>query len=654
MNQIENVKEYLRKTKIWLEAKGLRLRIFWQNLTKKRVADFPKWFKEQSRLCLTFISLIVALIGFLILLVIVEVGVVVREWLAPRLEIGVNQIKFFLGPKINWMWVKLQPILKGLKGKLTLFLGKVKEKLGPVLSRLAIFYEESLSPSLFSFGRRIKIKAYNLKNRLARPGLRLKFVLGAANIVVLAIAVNSTFIFLDERRALRKEKELRATSILQNLMELNREALIMKDDITLETAAGRVVQTEADVVYVLILNAKKEKFFKTSLEEGETILERIAKLEAPGIEPKKQFLVLGKETLFDFSQSLVVRGKYLGEFHLGLSERGVNEVLKKARDKTLFISLFLLLIFLFLTLVLVTLAVKPIEQITKFARAIGGGDFESRIDLERKDEIGELASSMNWMVEEISRREKALLEKERIERDLEMAREMQMSLIPKEIPFIEGFLIGTIFSPARQVGGDYFDIFPVKDKFVMLVADVAGKGVAGALGTVMIRTATRTAAATIPEPSLVLSEVNNLAKRDLGAGRFVTMAYLLFDPQKGEVVLSSAGHNPPVFFNKDKVEFVELEGMALGVAPNERFKKIIEEKKLILAPGDGILLYTDGVTEAMKEEKPYGEDRLIEFLRRNYSLGAQEIVTALFHEIRAWSGEEEQDDDITAIVLKVK
>jgi sigma-B regulation protein RsbU (phosphoserine phosphatase) len=495
------------------------------------------------------------------------------------------------------------------------------------------------------------------KQTVGSPSLRFKSILFTANLVILIVLVNSAFFLLQERKALRVEKELRAAAILENFAESNREALILKDHITLETAVHRVIRNE-DIAYALITTAKKDEYFATTLNNGDQLAEQIKIIPVSSSQSSRQALNWEKETLIDFSRSLVVQDKPLGTFHLGLSDRGINEVLRTARNKTFLISLFLLLIFLSLILFVVTLAIKPIEQITEHARNLGRGHLKTRLNLQRRDEIGELARTLDQMAEEIQVAENNLVEQERMKRELEIARQMQRELLPASLPAIPGISLGCFYHPAYEVSGDFYDLFPLRDgKFGVIVADVAGKGLKGAWIASITRTTLKTIlemeAEKIRSPRELLISLNRLLKRDLERELFVTLAFLVIDPARDEFTLASAGHPDLLHFGPRGVQKIPSRGPALGAIDDQIFAPALEEKKISLKPGEGFFLYTDGLTEARNQTgKEFGLERLTELLAKFAGSGAGEIPDLLIAEVKSFCGPKDFDDDVTMVVIK--
>jgi sigma-B regulation protein RsbU (phosphoserine phosphatase) len=240
---------------------------------------------------------------------------------------------------------------------------------------------------------------------------------------------------------------------------------------------------------------------------------------------------------------------------------------------------------------------------------------------------------------------------ERLERELEVARDIQTSFMPDTFPVEPGWDVAASYRAARQVGGDFYDFFPVDEhRWAMVIADVADKGVPAALFMALSRTLLRAVGTSRQSPTATLQGVNNLLLRDTRSDLFVTVWYGLWDAASGEVCFSSAGHNPPLLIRADgSAEQLEAKGIALGVIRDIP----VQEKTVILEPGDMLVAYTDGVTEALRSDNSeFGVLGLKSALVKMRKRPAQEIATGVLRTIDDFVAGEAQFDDITMIVLK--
>ena len=235
--------------------------------------------------------------------------------------------------------------------------------------------------------------------------------------------------------------------------------------------------------------------------------------------------------------------------------------------------------------------------------------------------------------------------------ELDVARGMQQSILPTRFPKDPSYAVYGKMQPARNVGGDFFDVMYLNDGRVGLaVADVSDKGVPAALFMMSSRTLLKGAAIGVGLPGEVLREVNDLLIEDNEGGMFVTLLYAVYDPSSRELTYANGGHNSPLVVHPDGTSALLplTDGIALGIAPDLSYK----QNTVTLSPGDSVIFYTDGVTEAMNsEEEEFGLDPLSEFFRTNPPENPEETTAAVFDAVNAFAGEMAQSDDITCLVL---
>jgi phosphoserine phosphatase RsbU/P len=248
-------------------------------------------------------------------------------------------------------------------------------------------------------------------------------------------------------------------------------------------------------------------------------------------------------------------------------------------------------------------------------------------------------------------------EKKRLDHDLEIARDIQRILLPAEAPAVNGFEISGINVPARQVSGDYFDYIKVDDERLgVAIADVSGKGVPASLIMAICRSVLRSQAAQNPSPADVLQKVNRQLYPDIKEDMFISMAYLVLDHgHNGTVTLARAGHDAPLLYKRSEQSVTPLKppGMVLGIDSGSVFDRLTNEVAVPLERNDCLVLYTDGVTEAIDGEgNEFGLERMIESVRASATNSAAAIVTRLIEEVRSFVGARPQNDDVTLIAIR--
>ena len=247
-------------------------------------------------------------------------------------------------------------------------------------------------------------------------------------------------------------------------------------------------------------------------------------------------------------------------------------------------------------------------------------------------------------------------EKKRLDHDLEIARDIQRILLPAEAPAINGFQISGLNVPARQVSGDYFDYIQVDDERLgVAIADVSGKGVPASLIMAICRSVLRAEAARNPSPADVLRKVNRQLYPDIKEDMFISMAYLILDHERDGVTLARAGHDAPLLYKRasQSVTPVKSPGMVVGIDSGNVFDRLTADFAVPLERDDCLVLYTDGVTEALNTDgDEFGIDRMIQSLRASATNGAQTIVKRIIEDVRNFTGSSPQNDDITLIAIR--
>lgn len=235
-----------------------------------------------------------------------------------------------------------------------------------------------------------------------------------------------------------------------------------------------------------------------------------------------------------------------------------------------------------------------------------------------------------------------------IEQELRLARDIQQGILLAAVPYLRGWELTAVSTPARDLGGDLYDFLPLRDGWQgIMIGDVSGKGLPAALRMAVARTVFRHEARRGEPPASTLAAVNRGVCSDIPQG-MVTMLYVMLKPDQGMMHLANAGHTYPILLN-DKVEELELSGLPLGVDPDMDY----DELTATLDPGTSLLLYTDGVTEAINSyDEMFGSSHLQALLESNRYLKPRALMRLLLRELRAWSSDASQDDDITMVILR--
>jgi sigma-B regulation protein RsbU (phosphoserine phosphatase) len=238
------------------------------------------------------------------------------------------------------------------------------------------------------------------------------------------------------------------------------------------------------------------------------------------------------------------------------------------------------------------------------------------------------------------------------EQELAKAREIQEGLLPKKLPQVRGLEVAGAWQPASTVGGDYFDVLRFSERKIgVCIGDVVGKGISAALLMANLQASFRAFASEAVSPGILVGKLNEVISSNIAADKFITFCYCAIDATDNRATYASAGHCPPILFHKSG-EAVPLKegGTPLGIFPDRKY----EDAGLQLEPGDRLVLYTDGLTEAMNsDEQEFGELRLVELGSRSIALSASEMLAAIKKEVVSFCNGSFQDD-FTLVVVAVK
>lgn len=303
---------------------------------------------------------------------------------------------------------------------------------------------------------------------------------------------------------------------------------------------------------------------------------------------------------------------------------------------------------------------RPLTALTEVAGLMASGNLRIAIpSLRSAGEVGVLAKSFEHLKNSLNIHIKELLEataaQERMDSELGIAGDIQMSLIPKTFPpfpDITEVELHAILQPAREVGGDLYDFYRIdKERICFVLGDVSGKGMPASLFMAVTMTLIKMTAARGLSPDEILREVNEHLSKENDSCMFVTLFCGIIHTGTGEIWYANGGHNPPVLLrNTGKPSFLPgTDGILLGAMEDITFTM----KRIVLAPGESLLLYSDGVPEAMNErEELYSEERFLEFLEGQGDRNPRETIGAVMESVTNFTGQAPQTDDITLMMIR--
>jgi len=327
-------------------------------------------------------------------------------------------------------------------------------------------------------------------------------------------------------------------------------------------------------------------------------------------------------------------------------------------------ALFLIIQFMALIagLALAKSITGSVHQLFAGTERVRQGDFTHKIAVKTDDQLGELSVSFNSMTASIEDLLVQAAEKKRLEEELRIAHEIQMSLLPQGPLQMPGLSVTALCVPAREVGGDYYDFLPLDDHRVgVLIADVSGKGTSAALYMAELKGLMLSLSENHSSPRELLIAANRIIAHHLDARSFITMTYAIVDLRKRSMTYARAGHTPLIYVPGDGggargVRILVPDGMVVGLKLDngEMFSRLLQEETIALRPGDLYLFFTDGISEAMNaHDECFGEPRLGELIQAHAHLPSAELRERVLREIAAFVGDAPQHDDMTMILLKV-
>jgi sigma-B regulation protein RsbU (phosphoserine phosphatase) len=310
---------------------------------------------------------------------------------------------------------------------------------------------------------------------------------------------------------------------------------------------------------------------------------------------------------------------------------------------------------------------QAVENLYEGTQHVMKGEFQHRVLVKGEDQLADLNRSFNRMSENLETLVAISKEKERMQSELEIAREVQAGLYPKDPPKFENIELVAMSQPARMASGDYFDYLRLEDNRVAFaIGDVAGKGISAALLMASIQSTMRAqlrpylppprgAAETWLPPqedlstALMVSRLNQQIHQFTSASKYATFVFSVYDDRTGVLRYTNAGHLPPLLLRKGGISRLNVDGLVVGAFAFASY----EESSLQLEEGDVLLLYTDGISEPENEYgEEFGEERLQTLLRENAGKDAQELADLIVQAVRDWVGQAEQFDDITLLIVK--
>lgn len=518
--------------------------------------------------------------------------------------------------------------------------------------------------------RLIKVLEKPLERRAFLPqiarSLRTKVCIIASISLIALVVGGYLYRFFSEGNRIRTDLLSQGKEVSSVLANNSIDGLIDDDIFALSKEAKGIVEQYQDLVCQAIIVDSKDEIKGSSDTETFPIFTKFN--PPPGAEEidnrtMKYQLPTGEE-VYNIKMPVISPGAgiegAIGKVHLLIRKDMIDAEVRQRRMKDLQTA-FLILVLGHAGIILLVISITtPVRKLASWVRARRQGETPEEIRIDTSGEIGEIVEAFSEITNKLQQSQRDLADQERIKQEMQVAREIQQTLLPTEFPQIEGYEIASYYEAAREVGGDYFDFVEVdRDTLGIVVADVSGKGIPGSMVMTLIRTALRAEARRVTSAAEVLAKVNNAVVGDMKKGMFVTLFYIILDSRKRRINFASAGHNPMILHRSktQKTYYLNPKGFPVGISltDKELFRKSIESDTIQLTEGDIILIYTDGVTEAMNPRgEMFGDERLLEAVRKYGHLRAQAFADKLKEELLSFTEGHPQSDDITFVVIKEK
>jgi len=431
------------------------------------------------------------------------------------------------------------------------------------------------------------------------------------------------------------------------------------DELLLNNICAKIKADNPDVYWAGVADKEGKFLAHVDIKEvirGSRMPEISGQSGGNALQPGEAFAV-SNDTIY-VSVPVKENEVLVGYFGVASSNTKIAEVRNATIMTVASITLAMILLGIPFTMFMLNRKLKPIRQITDGLRQMEFDNISFDIPLKSKNEFGYLAETLKVMAQRINRAQQEMVEKERITREFEIAREIQSKILPKEYPQSGNYEFYGTYRSALEVGGDYYDFIDFgENRMAWLVADVSGKSLPGMLVMLLTRDIIKSQSYNIKKPAEILTEVNRELLPNIKKGMFVTMFYGLLDKKTGHFEFASAGHNPLIRLNASNgvVETIKTKGYPLGMLPAGPFSKRIESGEIDLSQDDWLVQYTDGINEAKNSaDEEYGLERFIEALRSNWTGSTHDLVEKTIAKHSEFVGDAAQFDDITLIAMKWK
>ena len=498
-------------------------------------------------------------------------------------------------------------------------------------------------------------------NRPRRAVWSIRWIVACAAVVLTTLIVLGVTSFMEKRtrNVLAREIESRLMLQARNLALTSSGAIVTDyPELTLAPLAREMQARQPELALVVVLD-------RHGNIQGHPDVRLLSGPFTPprGLVPVPTAAPLGPHESITGNAKILVAtapilnsgGEILGSALVGLSRAYVDEAMGQIRKQQFLILGAFLLAGAALSFGLMSLLLRPIGALRVGIERIGRGDLSTPIRLANRTEFGLLAEEVNHMASALKKAQTEMVERERLAREMELAQQIQRSILPSGQTVAGEFVIQGGHWAAAEVGGDYYDVIPLPDGNIALaVADVSGKGLAGCLITAMIFSLLRALRSLHPSPAALLAVLDERLGETLQRGSFVTMFYGELDSKTGRLVYSSAGHNPVLVYRGQtgRTEWHRSKGIPLGAIRGGAVRRTLEDAVIDLGPGDSLIQFTNGINETFDPAGvEFGFDRMEKIVSEAAPSGARGILDRLHVAVEKWRGDGLPADDETMLVV---
>lgn len=500
-----------------------------------------------------------------------------------------------------------------------------------------------------------------------RISVKIKFAMAVALLLIISIILISQYLLRQWQTELLIELDSKTRLVLKSLTGNILESY--SDDIVRHPLISETVTTSDNLIASCLIvsdkgflmdhsdNNEYKKIIQSKIDgtkaPRESEYNEIIKELKPGKILKVDNVLVNNYEGFYLYSPITQGSKIIAYTKMTVSKKKVLERIEEITKNTLILTAIFVIIGLIISYITVQALIAPLKKLSEGSRIIGTGKLDFKINVKKKDEFGDLANEFNQMTTKLKSAQANLIEKERLDEQMEIATEIQQKLLPETYPDNKTIDFSAYYLPAQKVSGDYYDINQSQDRVGVIIADVAGKGVPAALIMSMIKIVFSSIGSNMVHTRQVVSFINNGITGKLIESKYATLLYYLYNWKNGVITFTNAAHHHLMIYH-DKVGKIgnyDTRGIPIGVMPNVAYS----EKSMRLFPGDIVITYTDGINEAMDEKRnQFSTEKLKEIILSSKSSSAKKIVDNIVSSINQFVGSAKQHDDMTMVVMKVK